>query len=43
LLYALGALDDSAKLTPTLGVKMAEFPTDPQLSKMVSLHTLLQR
>jgi ATP-dependent RNA helicase DDX35 len=35
LLYALGALDDSAKLTSTFGVKMAEFPTDPQMSKML--------
>eukprot|EP01126_Amoeba_proteus_P055072 TRINITY_DN6810_c0_g1_i5.p1 TRINITY_DN6810_c0_g1~~TRINITY_DN6810_c0_g1_i5.p1 ORF type:complete len:531 (+),score=94.48 TRINITY_DN6810_c0_g1_i5:246-1838(+) len=35
LLYALGALDDDAKLTPTLGVIMAEFPLPPTLIKML--------
>lgn len=33
-LYALGALDDEGLLTP-LGRKMAEFPLDPKLSKML--------
>lgn len=36
LLYALGALDDYAKLTDPLGQQMAEFPVDnPNLSKML--------
>eukprot|EP01128_Nolandella_sp_AFSM9_P005869 TRINITY_DN292_c0_g1_i3.p1 TRINITY_DN292_c0_g1~~TRINITY_DN292_c0_g1_i3.p1 ORF type:complete len:691 (-),score=79.54 TRINITY_DN292_c0_g1_i3:171-2243(-) len=35
LLYAVGALDDAAKLTEPLGSRMAEFPLDPQLSKML--------
>eukprot|EP00698_Gefionella_okellyi_P007728 TRINITY_DN1885_c0_g2_i1.p1 TRINITY_DN1885_c0_g2~~TRINITY_DN1885_c0_g2_i1.p1 ORF type:complete len:967 (-),score=246.37 TRINITY_DN1885_c0_g2_i1:44-2944(-) len=34
LLYALGALDDEGLLT-RLGRKMAEFPLDPQLSKVL--------
>ena len=33
-LYALGALDDEGLLT-RLGRKMAEFPLEPPLSKMV--------
>jgi len=33
--YALGALDENCKLTPDLGVKMAEFPVDPPLAKML--------
>lgn len=33
-LYALGALNDRGELTK-LGRRMAEFPLDPQLSKMV--------
>ncbi|EAL64503.1 DEAD/DEAH box helicase [Dictyostelium discoideum AX4] len=33
-LYALGALNDRGQLTK-LGRKMAEFPVDPQLSKMI--------
>lgn len=33
-LYALGALNDRGELT-TLGRKMAEFPVDPQLAKMI--------
>lgn len=35
LLYALGALDDNGSLTEPLGVRMAEFPLDPMLSKML--------
>jgi len=35
LLYALHALDDSAKLTENIGSKMAEFPIDPTLAKML--------
>lgn len=35
LLYALNALDDSAKLTASIGSKMAEFPIDPTLAKML--------
>lgn len=35
LLYALGALDDNAKLTHPVGTTMAEFPLPPQLIKMV--------
>lgn len=34
LLNYLGALDDDGNLTP-LGARMAEFPLDPQLSKML--------
>lgn len=33
-LYALGALNDRGELTK-LGRKMAEFPTDPQVAKMI--------
>ena len=33
-LYILGAIDDQTNLTPT-GTIMAEFPTDPQVSKMM--------
>jgi pre-mRNA-splicing factor ATP-dependent RNA helicase DHX16 len=33
-LYALGALNDKGELTK-LGRKMAEFPVDPMLSKMI--------
>ncbi|XP_070574993.1 probable ATP-dependent RNA helicase DHX35 [Ptychodera flava] len=35
LLYALGAIDDNAKLAQPLGVRMAEFPLDPMFAKMV--------
>jgi ATP-dependent RNA helicase DDX35 len=35
LLYALNALDDSARLTESIGSKMAEFPIDPTLAKML--------
>lgn len=35
LLYALSALDDSCKLTPVTGAQMAEFPTDPMLTRML--------
>ncbi|KAH7826471.1 ATP-dependent RNA helicase DHX8/PRP22 [Monocercomonoides exilis] len=34
LLYALGALDEEGLLTP-IGRRMAEFPLEPQLSKML--------
>ena len=34
MLYALGALNDKGELT-RLGRRMAEFPTDPQLAKML--------
>lgn len=42
LLYALGALDDNGHLTPQLGLKMAEIPLDPMMTKIVSeiLHQL---
>ena len=33
-LYALGALNDRGELTK-LGRRMAEFPTDPMLAKMI--------
>ena len=33
LLYALGALDDDAKLTAPLGQRLAELPLEPQLGK----------
>ena len=33
LLYALGALDDDAKLTSPLGQRLAELPLEPQLGK----------
>lgn len=35
-LYCLGALDDEGKLTKPLGVRMAEMPIDPMMSKIVS-------
>jgi len=35
LLYALGALDDNAKLTPSPGSIMAEFPVEPMFAKML--------
>ncbi|XP_077982513.1 putative ATP-dependent RNA helicase DHX35 [Glandiceps talaboti] len=35
LLYALGAINDSAKLAEPLGVRMAEFPLDPMFAKIV--------
>ncbi len=35
LLYALGALDDRCRLTPDLGEKMAEFPVEPRLAKVL--------
>jgi ATP-dependent RNA helicase DHX8/PRP22 len=40
ILYALSALDDEGLLT-RLGRKMAEFPLDPPLAKMVCYATLL--
>ena len=33
LLYALGALDDDARLTSPLGTRLAELPLEPQLGK----------
>ena len=36
LLYALGALDDSCRLTEPLGLTMAEFPVEPCLAKFLS-------
>lgn len=33
ILYAIGAVDDDVQLTVPLGIKMAEFPLDPYLSK----------
>ncbi|EGG23848.1 DEAD/DEAH box helicase [Cavenderia fasciculata] len=35
LLYALGAIDDYAKLTSPIGMTMAELPTEPPFSKMI--------
>ena len=35
LLYALGALNDHAKLAEPLGVRMAELPVSPMLAKML--------
>jgi ATP-dependent RNA helicase DDX35 len=35
LLYALGALDEHAKLTHPLGTQLAEFPVDPILAKLI--------
>jgi len=35
LLYSLGALDDYARLTKPLGVRMAELPVDPMLSRIL--------
>ncbi|GAA5996462.1 uncharacterized protein JCM10292_007626 [Rhodotorula paludigena] len=34
-LYCLGALDDEGKLTKPLGVRMAEMPIDPMMSKIL--------
>jgi len=34
-LFALGALDETGKLTQPIGQQMAEFPLPPQLSKML--------
>ncbi|KAI5784672.1 P-loop containing nucleoside triphosphate hydrolase protein [Geopyxis carbonaria] len=39
LLYALGALDDYAKLTRPLGTRMAELPVPPMLAKIL-LHAV---
>lgn len=36
LLYALGALDDSCRLTEPLGMIMAEFPVEPCLAKFLT-------
>ncbi|XP_022084091.1 probable ATP-dependent RNA helicase DHX35 [Acanthaster planci] len=35
LLYALGGIDDHAKLAQPLGIRMAEFPLDPMFAKML--------
>lgn len=35
LLFALGALDTDCRLTEPLGLRMAEFPLDPMLSKFL--------
>ena len=35
LLYALGAIDDDAKLTEGVGQQLADFPCHPRLSKML--------
>lgn len=35
LCYALGALDEDCKLTEPVGVQLAEFPLEPQTSKMI--------
>lgn len=35
LLYSLGAVDDHAKLTKPLGMRMAELATDPMMSKVL--------
>ncbi|XP_042502452.1 probable pre-mRNA-splicing factor ATP-dependent RNA helicase DEAH9 isoform X2 [Macadamia integrifolia] len=35
VLYALGILDDDAKLTSPTGFQVAEFPLDPMISKMI--------
>lgn len=42
LLYALGALDSAARLTRPLGERMAEFPIDPQLAKLVREDLMLR-
>lgn len=34
-LYCLGGLDEEGKLTKPLGVRMAEMPIDPMMSKIV--------
>ena len=41
LLYALGALDDDGMLT-RLGRKMAEFPLEPRLAKMLIMSVSLK-
>jgi ATP-dependent RNA helicase DDX35 len=35
LLYALGALNDSGRLTMPLGTTLAEVPLEPMLARMV--------
>ena len=35
LLYALGAVDEHGKLADPFGINMAEFPTEPMISKML--------
>jgi ATP-dependent RNA helicase DDX35 len=35
-LFALGALDESGRLTNDLGLKMAEMPVEPMMAKTVS-------
>ncbi|EFA75364.1 DEAD/DEAH box helicase [Heterostelium album PN500] len=35
ILYALGALDDDARLTTPIGHIMSEFPVDPQFARMI--------
>ncbi|KAK9456427.1 P-loop containing nucleoside triphosphate hydrolase protein [Dipodascopsis uninucleata] len=35
LLYSLGAIDEYAKLTKPVGIRMAELPLDPQISKIL--------
>jgi len=35
ILYALQAIDDSGRLTDPMGLKMAEFPVDPMVSKLL--------
>ena len=35
LLYALGGIDDHAKLAQPLGIRMAEFPLNPMFAKML--------
>jgi len=37
LLYALNAIGDDARLTPELGVRLAEFPIDPPMARMVTI------
>lgn len=37
-LFCLGAIDEEGKLTKPLGVRMAEVPVDPQMSKIVRLN-----
>jgi len=34
-LYAIGAIDDDCRLTPTMGVYMAEMPVEPKIGKML--------
>lgn len=38
LLYSLGALDDYARLTKPLGLRMAEMPVDPMTAKIVRIY-----